>query len=121
MSNLSADRRLYLTADKAHVVEEGDPDAAFLLAAPGRRIRAADAERLGLSADDDGRIVVPERGTEAPGRGVDGLPDDFPARDLLVGAGLTAPAAVDEAPDEDLLAIKGLGPAKLDEIRAALA
>lgn len=43
-----ADRKLFLTADRERVVEEGDPDAAFLLAAPGKQISDADAERYGL-------------------------------------------------------------------------
>lgn len=43
-----ADRRLYLTADRAHVVEEGAPDAAYLFATPGYVIPAAEADRLGL-------------------------------------------------------------------------
>ena len=43
-----ADRRLYLTADRERVVEEGDPDAAFLFVTPGKQISDADAERYGL-------------------------------------------------------------------------
>ena len=43
-----SDRRLYLTADRDRVVGEGDPDARFLFAVPGSRIRAEDAERYEL-------------------------------------------------------------------------
>ena len=43
-----ADRRLYLTADRQFVVEEGDPDAAFLYAAIGHRIPIEFAEQHGL-------------------------------------------------------------------------
>ena len=43
-----ADRRLYLTADRERVVEEGDPDAAFLFVTPGKEVSDADAERYGL-------------------------------------------------------------------------
>lgn len=53
-----ADRRLWLTADKARVVEDGDPAAAFLLAAPGTEISAGEVERLRLSAKD-GKVVLP--------------------------------------------------------------
>ena len=53
-----ADRRLWLTADKARVVEDGDPAAAFLLASPGTEIPVAEAERLGLAVDG-GRVVLP--------------------------------------------------------------
>lgn len=38
VAGVKADRRLYLTADKNEVVEDGDPRAAFLLAAKGSRI-----------------------------------------------------------------------------------
>lgn len=44
-----ADRRLYLTADKSRVVEEGDPEAAFLFTTPGKTISDADVERYGLA------------------------------------------------------------------------
>lgn len=43
-----ADRKLYLTADRERVVEEGDPEAAFLFVTPGKEISAADAEKYGL-------------------------------------------------------------------------
>jgi hypothetical protein len=45
--DLIADRRLFLTAGHK-VVEEGDPEAAFLLASPGSTIPAAEVARLGL-------------------------------------------------------------------------
>lgn len=53
---LIADRRLYLTRDKLRMVEDGDPDAGFLLCAPGRVIPAEDCAALGLQLVD-GRIV----------------------------------------------------------------
>lgn len=43
-----ADRRLYLTADKATVVEENDPRAAYLLVGKGSQLLVSEAERLGL-------------------------------------------------------------------------
>ncbi len=46
---LIADRRLWLDAGRTRIVEDGDPTAAFLLAAPGRPIPKADVERLGLA------------------------------------------------------------------------
>lgn len=53
-----ADRRLWLTADKVRVVEDGDPAAAFLLASPGTEIPVDEAERLGLT-EKDGKVVLP--------------------------------------------------------------
>gem|GEM_PF-6332479 len=44
-----ADRRLWLTADRKRVVEDGDPAAAFLLAGcAGAVIDDAEADRLGI-------------------------------------------------------------------------
>jgi hypothetical protein len=48
---LIADRRLFLTADQ-RVVEEGDPNAAIQLAAPGGFIEPAEVRRLGLELKD---------------------------------------------------------------------
>lgn len=55
---LVADRRLYLNAAKDQLVEEGAPDAAFLLAPQGTPIEAADVARLGLELVD-GKVVQP--------------------------------------------------------------
>jgi enoyl-CoA hydratase/carnithine racemase len=43
-----ANRRLFLSADRSRVVEENDPDAAFLLATVGDELSDAEAHRLGL-------------------------------------------------------------------------
>lgn len=43
-----AKEKLYLNADQTKVVEEGDPEAAFLFTTPGKRVSKEDAERLGL-------------------------------------------------------------------------
>lgn len=48
MSDVVADRRLYLTADKARIVEEGDAEAAYLFATPGTPISQEDVTRFGL-------------------------------------------------------------------------
>lgn len=48
MPKYIADRKLWLTADRERVVEDGDPEARFLLAAPGRAVPEEQAVRLGL-------------------------------------------------------------------------
>lgn len=48
MANYTADRRLWLNQDRTKVVDEGDPEAAFLLAAKGHEIDAETAKRYGL-------------------------------------------------------------------------
>lgn len=46
-------RRLWLTADKKQVVEEGDPKAAFLWCpTPETRVHMADAIRFGLIKEE---------------------------------------------------------------------
>lgn len=44
------DRKMWLTADKSEVVEDGDPRAAFLLGGAGTDVPDSEAERLGLTA-----------------------------------------------------------------------
>lgn len=50
MSRVRIDRRVYLTADRERAVEEGDPDARFLLCPAGGEVALADAMRFGLLA-----------------------------------------------------------------------
>ena len=45
---MELDRRLWLTAGKDRVVEDGDPEAAFLLGSAGEEITDDEADRLGL-------------------------------------------------------------------------
>ncbi len=54
---LIADRRLWLTADKSRVVEEGDVAAATLLVATGQGLLPADLERFGISVAN-GKLVL---------------------------------------------------------------
>ena len=46
------------------------------------------------------------------------LPEDFPERDLILGTPFTTLEAISAASDEELLAVDGIGPAKLKAIRA---
>jgi hypothetical protein len=59
---MELDRKLWLTADKSKVVEDGDPDAAFLLGTPGTVVPDDEAERLGLT----GKPKAAEKQTAAP-------------------------------------------------------
>lgn len=43
-----ADRRLWLTAERDRLVEDGDPAAAFLFCAPGQPVAMEEARRFGL-------------------------------------------------------------------------
>jgi hypothetical protein len=46
------DERLWYTADKERVVQEGDVDAASLFCVPGDEVPKAEAQRLGLLEKD---------------------------------------------------------------------
>lgn len=48
MANLIADKTYYLNADKTAIVEEGSPDAAWLLVAEGGEIAQEEADKYGL-------------------------------------------------------------------------
>lgn len=54
---LTADRRLYVNADRTKLVEEGDPEGSWLLYAVGRKIGQGDADRYGLEPDKFGRVT----------------------------------------------------------------
>ena len=58
---LISDRRLWLTADKSRVVEQGDRDAATLLVAQGRKLRPDDQKQFGISEGYDGKLVIKAR------------------------------------------------------------
>lgn len=47
---MELDRRLWLTADREEVVEDGDPKAAFLLGNEGTEVPDEEAKRLGVKA-----------------------------------------------------------------------
>jgi DNA uptake protein ComE-like DNA-binding protein len=82
--------------------------------------------------DKDGRLYRP--GEEVPalalkasatapaastggGDSKDALPDDFPAREALVGGGFKTLASVRTASDEELDGVAGIGPATIRDIR----
>ena len=44
-----ADRRLWQTADRSRLVEDGDPEAAFLFCTPGDEVAEEEAKRYGLT------------------------------------------------------------------------
>lgn len=56
---MRADRRLWLTADKSRLVEEGDPAAAFLFAPAGGEILQAEIDHYRLGADG-ARVLLPD-------------------------------------------------------------
>lgn len=69
-SKFVTDRKLWLTADRERVVEDGDPEAAFLLASAGKEIDAATVERYGLDA------AAAKSGNGPKGKAVSGPPED---------------------------------------------
>lgn len=61
---MRSDRRLWLTAAKDMVVEDGDPRAAFLFAPTGGEILSQEVLRYDLTMAD-GRVVLPTSGPAA--------------------------------------------------------
>lgn len=57
MEKLKADRRLYVTADRGEIAEEGHPSGSWLLYAAGRVIGQGDIDRYSMAEDEHGRIV----------------------------------------------------------------
>lgn len=91
---------------------QGDPArVAAARAAIAARRAALDAEEAMLSAPGGG---------QARGNDEDALPEDFPARAALSEAGYTSRSQIADLSDEDLTAIKGVGPATAARIREAL-
>ncbi len=87
MSHLITDRRLYVSADRGTIVEEGDPTGSWLLYPVGRKVGEGDIKRYGLEADEFGRVTydgcpaLPEPEPEPEGEGEDGSPDDSDRKD----------------------------------------
>lgn len=122
----TANRRLYWTADKERVVEEGDPEAAFLFRAKGQSISENEMNRYRIRRKAGAGPIENKLG-QPPEADKGGLNaslfetfEDQRIVDDLAGAGLTTVGAVQAASDEDLLAIDGIGPKTLEAIRGAL-
>lgn len=100
------DRRLWLTADRSRAVEDGDPEAAFLLCAPGKAYLRAELERLGIKIKGGGK-----KRDKAP---TEDKADKKPTEDKggIAGNVKTAKAAIAGAADTDALDA-------LDELEAA--
>lgn len=130
MASMRADRRLYVTADRGEIVEEGDPRSAWLLVAEGRDIGPSDVERYGLRMED-GRVTwdaapaakmaeAPEdKQMPAPENKAAGLPEDMPGLDKLTDAGFMTLEEVAEV--EDLTDIDGIGAVTAERIQDYLA
>lgn len=59
--------RLWLTADKERVVEDGDPAAAFLLVGEGGQLSEEDARKYGLMDEEKTkRVMSPNKAKAAP-------------------------------------------------------
>lgn len=108
-------RKLWYTADHERVVEDGDPEAAFLLGTPGKRIPDEEAERLGLTNVKAPAAVDPW--IVALLDGVPGLTQSAAA--ALVGAGFATLTDLGRASDYELSAINGVGDKTIEAVRAA--
>ena len=81
---------------------------------PGARVRVEVIEGRVVSAP------AARKAEAAAEETVRALPEEFPHRELLTGAGFNTVEKVSAATDEELLAIDGLAGARVKEVRAAL-
>lgn len=80
-----SDRALYLNADRTEVVEEGDPEAAFLLVGAGSEIDDADAARYGLGSHAKSAAKAEDKQVASPDE--DKSLDSMTKDELLAVAG----------------------------------
>jgi hypothetical protein len=75
---MRADHHIYVNADRSRVVEENDPDAAFLLAAAGDDVSADDVKRYCLNAPKakaaDEEAVAPKAESQTESKAVQSPP-----------------------------------------------
>jgi hypothetical protein len=81
----TSDRRLYLNADRSKVVEEGDPDSAYLLVGEGGEVSDEDAKQYGLKAPRKSEA----KADDAEAKQVDSPPENK-ARSMPRAAGAKA-------------------------------
>src|SRR4051812_9447526 len=102
-SNVVTGERLWLNAEKDRVVRDGDPDAAYLLAAPGDSIPRADAERYGLVAKEKGTKPAADPAKTANGDEPVDLSKLMKAELVAHAAKLDPPLELDEKSTKDEL------------------
>lgn len=75
---MRADKRYYVNADRSKVVEEGDPEATYLLAAEGDDISTDDAKRyeLGRYAPEPDEIEAKAEEKPADTKAVQTAPEN---------------------------------------------
>lgn len=104
----------HVNKDYTKVVPGDSPEARWVLGGPGYLIEDALAHQLGLlpaEADEAQEEHPPAGGEGTP------LPEDFPARTILVQHGFDT---VEKMQGADLLAIPGIGKSYAANIRRAL-
>lgn len=87
-----SDRRLYLNADKSRVVEEGDPDASFLLVGEGGQLPDDEALQWGLKSSgktEDKAVAGPAEDKSLDGMTKDELIAEAEARGVEVAKSWT--------------------------------
>lgn len=58
MATVKSPRRLWFTIDRTRVVEDGDPEAAFLFCAPGQEVAVEELEKYGIAFEEAGKKSV---------------------------------------------------------------
>jgi len=114
------DGEVFIAKDEEGIVAE-TPEA---LQALGRgkllRLSGGDDAAKEMEQRAAGEGAVPPKKTPSKEATANAIPEDFPGASLLTGAGYKSTEEVDDASDEELLQISGLGQATLVKIREAL-
>lgn len=63
---VTVDRRLYLAADNETLVEDGDPNAAFLWASEGDEVSDDEAKRVGYKPSRKSSRAAEDKSQAAP-------------------------------------------------------
>lgn len=97
MPAIESDRRWWQTADRSRLVEDGDPEAAYLFAAKGDQISRDDVARYGLQDPDEVKaLAAGANKMREPGED-----KDAPANVVPIGGGdtFTGGSAGGQGPD----------------------
>jgi hypothetical protein len=87
---------------------------------PAGKVRVIGGRAYGPGAELPGTPKQDTNPVSAPvGGSGDALGEDFPYRDLLAAGGITTRARLASASDDELIALDGIGEARLKEIRKA--
>lgn len=104
-----SDKRLYINADRSRIVEESDPDAAYLYATPGKLVPMDEAIRYGLAGKQDAEKVEVPANVEDDQKPETSAKAVEPSEDKMVRLEENKSAEPSFSDDDDVTVINGIG------------